>query len=203
MQTHKNALVFALSLGAVVSITTFSGIGVAAITGHLSIGNAGISPFYAIAESARNVAALVPPPPSGPLHTGLTRQSGTDPVQPGKPLSYRPGQRIAKQPSVACDMCGIVDSIESRQQVETRIVGGSHATAALPGIAGMGGPMVLSASGSVYTGIHSQHDYRGHSYVVRVKMEDGTILTVYESQRPGIGVGDRVRLVNGAFIPTS
>lgn len=203
MQPQKNAFVRALSLAAVASVTTFSGIGLAAITGHLSIGHVGVNPFYAIAESGRQGTPFTTPVAMGPLHTGLTRQSGTDPVQPAKPLSFRPGQRITKQPAVACDMCGVVDSIEPRQPAETRAVGGGHAFAALPGIAGMGGPMVLSASGSVYAGNHSQHDYRGHSYIVRVKMEDGTILTAYESQRPGIAVGDRVRLVNGAFVPAS
>lgn len=203
MQTRKNAFVLALSLGAAASVMTFSGIGVAAITGHLSIGRAGISPFYAISESARKAIAASPPAAIGPLHAGLTRQVGTDPVHSEKPLSFRPGQRIARQAAAACDMCGVVDSIEPRQQLEARAVGGSHAAAALPGIAGMGGPMVLSASGSVYSEAHSQHDYRQHSYVVRVRMEDGTVLTVYESQRPGIAVGERVRLVNGAFVPAS
>ena len=41
------------------------------------------------------------------------------------------------------------------------------------------------------------------SFVVRVKMEDGTVRTIYEIQRPRFSVGERVRLINGSIVSQS
>ncbi|MGH2349337.1 MAG: hypothetical protein ACRDFT_07735 [bacterium] len=41
------------------------------------------------------------------------------------------------------------------------------------------------------------------SFVVRVRMEDGTVRTIYEIQRPRFSVGERVRLINGSIVSQS
>jgi hypothetical protein len=38
------------------------------------------------------------------------------------------------------------------------------------------------------------------SFIVVVRMENGTLRTIHENQRPPFGIGERVKLVNGTVI---
>lgn len=44
---------------------------------------------------------------------------------------------------------------------------------------------------------------KGESYIVRVRMENGTVRTIYENQRPVFSVGERVKFVNGSLVSES
>jgi outer membrane lipoprotein SlyB len=179
--TQKNHFLYPLIAGAVLSVTTFSCIGVAAITGHLPVGEGSTDPFFAFAPgNADHAVVIVPANPLGPMHVGLTRQASED--SPQNPLTFVRGQRIKARP---CSACGVIQSIEPRA------TGSANAdkTSAL------GIPLYPSASGS-----EGAVDVVVMSFVVQVKMSDGTLRTIYETQRPRFSVGERVRLVNGALV---
>ncbi len=190
--TLKNRLLYPLIIGAAISVITFSCLGVAAITGYLPFGRGAIDPFFAFTSGIpdqKSVAVAVAPAASGPTHLGLTRQSGSEPVPASRPFGFRPGQRIGR---TACSTCGVVYSIQAGAArpalVTTASDGQTHAAA-----------LVISA-------IHAEgevtpaDDARMTSFVVRVRMEDGTIRTIYEIQRPRFSVGERVRLINGSIV---
>lgn len=177
---QKNRLLPLLTIAAAASVVAFSSIGIAAITGHLSIARSSLNPF-----SAFGGAPAVPTPgsvrvPSRILHEGLTRSAGEAPAQ-GKPVNFRPGARIpARKPS--CPNCGVVDSIKAQ------MAGGEDGKLAA----------ALGTSGSAYPGDGEKP--ASFSFVVVVRMENGSLRTVHENQRPPFSIGERVRLVNGTVI---
>ncbi len=205
MQNRKNRLLFPLVVCAIVSVATFSGIGVAAITGYLPVTQSGFGQFLLLSDTSgvsRDVIEV--PAPSGPIHVGLTRQSGSDPVKPTKPFQYRPGQRVdhAKR---GCQTCGVVQSIEPRESAVRTIPGGASIAGGLAdALLGNGdnanGAMVVGFSAGEYQAMAPRG---GPSYIVRVKMEDGSFRTIYENQRPTFSIGERVRLINGSVISVS
>jgi hypothetical protein len=191
MTQQKNRLFYPLVIGAVISVTTFSCLGVAAITGHLPVGDRALDPIFASAHSSPSSAAAAPTP-VGPRHVGLTRQSGTDPVPASRPFGFRPGQRITQS---ACPTCGVIHSIEpgaARSALAAANNAGGHVPAAALVIGA-----IHSEDGT------SQAGAQVASFVVRVKMEDGTVRTIYEIQRPRFSVGERVRLINGSIVSQS
>jgi hypothetical protein len=192
---QKNHLLYPLIAAAVVSVTTFSCLGIAAITGHLSVGEGSADPFFAFTPGATGAAQVIAPPsPLGPMHIGLTRQSGTEPNQATRPFGFRPGQRIAPPP---CSTCGVIQSIEPR----SRTAAGDDSTANAIAI-----PMHIAALNTSDadpandTAVAASGNAGIISFVVRVKMTDGTVRTIYESQRPRFSVGERVRLINGSLM---
>jgi hypothetical protein len=181
--TQKNHFLYPLIAGAVLSVTTFSCIGVAAITGHLPVSEGAADPFFAFAPgNADHAVVIVPASPLGPMHVGLTRQANED--SPQNPVTFVRGQRIKARP---CSACGVIQSIEPRAPSSAN----GDKTSAL-GIA-----LYPMGSGS---GGEGPADTVMLSFVVMVKMSDGTLRTIYETQRPRFSVGERVRLVNGALV---
>jgi len=191
---HKSRLLYPLVVAAVISVTAFSCLGVAAITGHLPVGDGALDPYLAFSTDGSHSGVIIPPNPAEPTHAGLTRQRGTDPVPPSRPFGFRPGQRITR---VSCPTCGVIHSIEP---------GAAHS--ARP--AGQGGADGQTQTAAlVFGAIHSEDGAspagtaQVPSFVVRVKMEDGTVRTIYEIQRPRFSIGERVRLVNGSIVSQS
>ena len=41
---------------------------------------------------------------------------------------------------------------------------------------------------------------RTAGFVVTVHMENGTVRTIYETERPSFNIGERIKLVNGSVI---
>jgi hypothetical protein len=72
------------------------------------------------------------------------------------------------------------------------ISAGSFSTAGLSG-----------ASQSTYTGAHSDNSDVATSFIVRLRMEDGSLRTIYEHQRPKFSIGEKVKLVNGSLVSMS
>lgn len=192
--TQKNRLLYPLIVGAVISVTTFSCLGVAAITGHLQVGKGALDPYFIFSAENNSSGVAAPAGPVEPTHAGLTRQRGTDPVQPGRPFGFHPGQRITR---AGCPTCGVIYSIEPGAAGSVTAVGGgaqaqgNTQTAAL--VFG-----AIHSNGATATGAAQRS-----SFVVRVKMEDGTVRTIYEIRRPRFSIGERVRLVNGSIVSQS
>ena len=180
-----------LVVAAMVSVLAFSGIGVAAITGHLSITHSGLNPFSSFSNTAASglIQSPVLPTEEHTGHTGLTRHRGETPAE-GKPVNYQFGARVTARKAVCAD-CGVVDSITARQA--------SPAASGIAGslAAGSEGAMILKVAGPA-------GDEEGKSvrsgFVVTVHMENGTVRTIYESDRPSFNIGERIKLVNGSVI---
>jgi len=181
---RKSHLLLPLLAAAAASVVTFAGIGVAAITGHLSMNPVGTPPVAKVADDTPAPPPVVEPRPKA--------SSGRSPAA-AKPIEFRPGTRIATR-KAKCDDCGVVDSIRAREVEGNGLMRpafqrGSPEQARPP--AGIG-----------YAALNRTSESRvSVNFVVTVRMEDGTVRTIYENQRPPFRIGERVRLVNGAVIP--
>lgn len=179
---QKNRLLPLLSIAAAASVVAFSGIGVAAITGHLPIAKSSLNPFSAFGGVPALRTSGSERVRSGPTHEGFTRSAGSTSAQ-GQQVNFRPGARLPAR-KASCANCGIVDSIKPRE------AGGDDGKLAA----------ALGTTGRTY-----QIDGRkpsSFSFVVIVRMENGTMRTIHENQRPPFGIGERVKLVNGTVIPS-
>jgi len=187
MNDQKNRLITPLVIGATLSVIAFSGIGVAAITGHLSITHSSLNPFSFTNTPASEIIQASAVPAEG--HEGLTRNRG-ETLAEGKPVNFQFGARVpARKPG--CPDCGVVDSI---------IPG--HARPPAPGIshslaAGSEGATILKVAGKSGD---EQDGSRTAGFVVTVHMENGTVRTIYETERPSFNIGERIKLVNGSVI---
>ena len=99
-------------------------------------------------------------------------------------MNFRPGARLPAR-KASCANCGVVDSIEPREK--TSGDDGKLATA-------------LGTTGGAYE--IDKGKLSSFSFVVIVRMENGTVRTIHENQRPPFGIGERVKLVNGTVIPS-
>jgi hypothetical protein len=188
MNEKKNALITPLVIAATLSVIAFSGIGVAAITGHLSITHSGLNPFSSFGNTPAT-GILQAPAVSTEGHQGLTRHRG-ETLAEGKPVNFQFGARVPSRKPV-CPDCGVVDSIVPGQ-AKPSAPGIAHSVAA-----GSEGAMILKVSG--HTG-GEQGGSRSAGFVVTVHMENGTVRTIYETERPPFNIGERIKLVNGSVI---
>jgi len=188
MNDRKNPLITPLVIAATLSVIAFSGIGVAAITGHLSITHSSLNPFSSFGNTPA-IGILQAPAVLTEGHQGLTRHRG-ETLAEGKPVNFQFGARVPARKHV-CPDCGVVDSIIARQ-----------ATPSSPGIthsvaAGSEGAMILKVGGHT---ADEQGGSRTAGFVVIVHMENGTVRTIYETERPAFNIGERIKLVNGSVI---
>jgi hypothetical protein len=177
---HRSHLLPLLTIAAAASVIAFSAIGIAAITGHLPIARSSLNPFSAFGGAPAFPDSGSHRAPSSRTHEGLTRSAWETPAQ-GKPVNFRPGARLpARKPS--CPNCGVVDSIKPQQ------ASGDDGKIA----------MALAATGGAERFDRERHS--SFSFIVIVRMENGTLRTIHENQRPPFGIGERVKLVNGTVI---
>ncbi len=178
---QKNRLLPLLTIAAVASVVAFSSIGIAAITGHLPIARSSLNPFSAFGGAPAVPTSGSDRVPSSLTHEGLTRSAGEAAAQ-GKPVNFRTGARLpARKPF--CPNCGVVDSIKPQQ------ASGDDGKLAA----------ALGTTGRTYQIDGEKLSF--FSFVVIVRMENGTLRTIHENQRPPFSIGERVKLVNGTVIP--
>ena len=178
---QKNRLLRVLTIAAAASVVTFSSIGIAAITGHLPIARSSLNPFSAFGGAPALRTSTSNRVTSSLTHEGLTRRAGETAAQ-GKPVNFRSGARLpARKPF--CPNCGVVDSIKAQQAGDSD---GKLAAA-------------LGTTGRAYQ--IDREKLSSFSFVVIVRMENGTVRTIHENQRPPFSIGERVKLVNGTVIP--
>ncbi|HEV8644708.1 MAG TPA: hypothetical protein VGR01_03995 [Burkholderiales bacterium] len=170
-----------LTIAAAASVVAFSSIGIAAITGHLPIARSSLNPFSAFGGAVAVPTSASDRAPSSLTHEGLTRRAGETAAQ-GKPVNFRPGARLPARKS-SCPNCGVVDSIKPQQASGDD----GKLTAA------------LGTTGRAYQ--INREELSSFSFVVIVRMENGTLRTIHENQRPPFSIGERVKLVNGTVIP--
>jgi hypothetical protein len=188
MSMQKNPILAPLVIAAALSVLAFSGIGVAAITGHLSITNSSLNPFSSFSNMPASGIIQAPALPTEG-HQGLTRHRG-ETLAEGKPVTFQFGARVpARRP--VCPDCGVVDSIipgnarPSATRITQLLAAGSEGATILK-VAGQAGDE-QAGSGKV-------------EFVVTVRMENGTVRTIYEAERPSFSIGERIKLVNGSVI---
>ncbi|HWA11745.1 MAG TPA: hypothetical protein VHA15_01495 [Burkholderiales bacterium] len=181
----KNRLLAPLVAAAAASVVAFAGIGVAAITGHLSVTQLNPNPLAGLLGGAKAApAASAATPKSGKAAT----RSANGP----RPIDFRPGTRVAGS-RAKCPDCGVVDSIRAKE-VE-------RADVAAAGFGGSEATSLGRASGINYAALRSTDARTAVNFVVTLRMEDGTTRTIHENQRPPFSIGERVRLVNGSVVP--
>ena len=186
MNEQRNRFFIPLIAAAALSVIAFGSIGVAAITGNLSIAHSNLNPFSGFSKAPADLIQL---PAASPAerHQGLTRRSDEAQIE-GKPVNFQFGARVPRR-KLACPDCGVVDSINpGRGKVAATLFDPS------PGFSGNAGSIMK-------TGTETASKTEPVSgFVVRVNMENGTVRTIYETERPAFNVGERIKLVNGAVI---
>jgi len=176
---QKNRLLPLLTIAAAASVVAFSSIGIAAITGHLPIARSSLNPFSAFGGAPAVPTSGSDRVRSSLIHKGLTRSAGETAAQ-GKPVNFRSGARLpTRKPS--CPNCGVVDSIKAQQAGDGKLAA------------------ALGTTGRAYQ--IDREKLSSFSFVVIVRMENGTVRTIHENQRPPFSIGERVKLVNGTVIP--
>jgi outer membrane lipoprotein SlyB len=115
-----------------------------------------------------------------------------------------PGGESASS-AVSCGNCGVVEAVR-----EMQIPGEATGPAAVAGgvTGAVGGSQIGRGNGSTAMGVLGavggasagrEKNVRTHTgYRMTVRMDDGTVRTVYSSAPPAFAAGDKVRLINGA-----
>lgn len=119
------------------------------------------------------------------------------------------GAGAQQTPAAApCRSCGVVESVR-QVQVKGQATGVGAVAGGLTGAIvgsqfGRGNGRtalgVAGAAGGAYAGHEIEKNlHTTTTYRVVVRMDDGTARTVYQSQAPAFGIGEKVRVINGAL----
>lgn len=192
---QKNRLLTPLVIAAAISVVAFAGIGVAAITGHLSITQLSPNPFAGFIGLSKPTPALAAPAVKTKAKAVARNQAGGA----NKPIDFRPGTRVAANKSKCAD-CGVVDSIRAKEVEKGGVVvAGLKDTRPAEDNLGAAG----RSSGLTYAALNGTGSETriAVNFVLTLRMEDGTVRTIYDNQRPPFSIGERVRLINGSVVP--
>lgn len=196
----RHGLLYPMLVIAAVSVIIFSALGVATMTGWLPRAEStATSPPHAEATGAGATAAASPPA------TMPRREAMGD----ARSTSRARTRVAANGRDAACADCGVVESIN---QVEVKgsgsglgMVAGGLTGALLGNQIGRGNgnavATIAGAAGGAFAGNEIEKNMKkGVRYQVRVRMDDGTNRTTYQSSAPAVAVGDKVRIVNGQVV---
>lgn len=182
---NKNGMLYPLMILAAISVIIFSVIGIATMTGQVP---------SALSFSSDN-----------PIDTKVPEAQA--------PAAAQKQEQVPKSRRVevvsSCGNCGVIESVrEIRTKGEGSGVGmavGGVAGGLLGNQIGSGGGRTIAtiagAAGGAYVGNEVEKSSKSStSYRITVRMEDGTYRTITQGSRPGHGVGDRVKLVDGNIV---
>lgn len=207
MRNERNRLIHPLACCAILSVATFSGIGIAAITGQLSVGSDNSELFRPSSrQESHDTAKEEPAAPMllMPTHVGLTRSAVNRADASVKQTKLRDGRHRAQTPKSECDRCGVVQSIErhdllmpiKRTQIGPFKVGVDKSNASHERFPV---PMLARSNRNSYNANSRKYD-GATSFIIHLRMEDGSVRTIYEHQLPKFSIGEKVQLVNGAVV---
>ena len=218
METNTKKL-HPLLTAAAVSLTVFSAVGVAAITGLIptSKGSAKeVTPVAAL-EAPAPQAAPAPVPVPKPVKKAVVRKSA--PMAPAKPVetvaysdypqvTQAPQTVEAPKPIVKPGLHGVVESV---REVEVKgdakgigAVGGGVAGAVLGHNIGDNNKLVtvLGAAGGALLGNQIEKQARkSKEWEMTVRYDDGSTQSFQSKEQPFWHQGDRVRLYEGKLQP--
>lgn len=178
-----------LLLGAAVSVMILSAVAIAAMTGLIP------SAWSERGEARPDAAA------------GAS-------ATPAKPAAARP-RTSGGATTAAVASCGNCGTVESIRAVEVRgdasgvgAVAGGLTGAVIGNQMGRGhgntAMTILGAAGGAYAGNEIEKNMNKRlSYRVTVRMDDGSYRTLSLAGAPGVAVGDKVRVVDGALVARS
>lgn len=192
MKPATPRLLYPSLIVAAATVSAFSLLGIASITGHLPSANAKDDPAVGSTRAAGASSSAA----SGVRHGG-----------PQKLADARPaGARVA---AGACVDCGVIESIHAKEVKGN----GSGVGAVLGGVAGalvgnqFGGgngrtAMTLIGGGAgAYAGNEIEKNTRKQVlWETTVRMEDGSLRKLTSSTQPGLAVGARVKVTNGQVV---
>lgn len=203
MNTPPKLLYPALVVAAI-SVTLFSLLGIATLTGHLPIAHS--TPQELLADSAATTASPATLP---------TREAATARTSPPAPVRTAAPRKVAgdAEPgagAVSCAACGTVESISvvERKGDGTGIgaVAGGVTGALLGNQIGKGngrtGMAILGGAGGALLGNRIEQDMRRTtSYRINVRMDSGHVRTLYQRMAPDVAVGRQVEIVGNTVVP--
>ncbi len=203
-----------LLTAAAISVTVFSAVGVATLTGLVpqSIGSQKeVAPLQIPAEVAKPVEPAITHPVAKPV------KKATPKVRKVEPVVYREfaeelrlAQAETPKPAVKPGNVGTVQSVrEVTQPGEHSAIGpiaGGVAGAVIGNQFGHGTGKkimtVLGAAGGAYAGREIEKQARATKrWEVEVRLDSGTQETVLSEVAPPFNAGDRVRVVDGRLQP--
>ena len=212
METQQKSRIHPLAAGAAVAVIIASGVGVAAMTGHLPGSNA---------EPAIAAQVAVAPAPVAVQHESAEHRAERERAERrgaerrGAERERERNQHVADasqsraQARIVCANCGVVEAVNTVQQKgeggAVGMVGGGVAGALVGSQIGHGNGKVVAevagAAGGAYLGNEIQKKVTATThYDVVVRLENGGSQTVSYPAQPGYAVGTRVRVENGTLV---
>ena len=212
-----NTRLHPLLTAAAISVTVFSAVGVATLTGLVppSIGSQKEEIIKPVEPA---IAQPAPQPAAKPLKKPVAKVSKPRPVEPAVYREFAeapaatPVPRVVEAPKPATPV-GLLGTVEDVKEVTTP---GEH-TAMGPIAGGVAGAVigsqigggngkkvmtVLGALGGAMAGKHIEKQARGEKrWETVVRLEDGSQRTVQSAVQPFWHAGDRVRYVDGRLQP--
>ena len=186
-----------LLLIAAISVIIFSGVGVAAMMGLVPNTFSKSAPSVASDTTADQTKPVKEDEASKPASPKHTRSLAT--AEPAKIVSH----------AQICNICGVVESVNLVEQKGE----GSGLGAVAGGVAGalVGNQIgngngrtiatIAGIAGGAYAGNEIEKNVKKTAhYSIKVKMNDGSFRTVQQKTDPGLVVGDKVKIVNGAVV---
>jgi outer membrane lipoprotein SlyB len=211
-----NSRLHPLLTAAAISITVFSAVGVASLTGLLpdSIGSQTeeAATLQIPEDTAKAIEPVITQPAPKPARKPVAKTSKPRPVEPVAYQEYAQAPRIeqAPRPVVQPGNLATVQAVrEVKQPGEHTVLGpaaGGVAGAVVGSQFGHGNGRkvmtVLGALGGAMAGKHIEKQARGVSqWEVEVRHDSGLQETVRSDVAPSFHPGDRVRIVDGRLQP--
>jgi outer membrane lipoprotein SlyB len=218
METVQKSRIHPLAAGAAVAVIIASGVGVAAMTGHLPGSNAQPSAVAQYSPAPASPVAAVPV--ESAEHRAARDQGAREEAARQDAREDAERERVRQQQLAAapqqplaqatnCANCGVVESVHSYQQHPTKsvvgMVGGGVVGALVGNQFGHGTTNAITtvggAAGGAYLGneIGKKVQTTTH-YRVVVRMDGGGTKTVTYAAQPGFSAGSHVRVENGRLV---
>jgi outer membrane lipoprotein SlyB len=223
METNTKRLHPLLVLAAI-SLTVFSAVGIAALTGLIPHSKGSINDSTPAAVSAAPVTEPAPAPsvaPSAPaapkpVKKHVARAAAPKPIEPviyrdfGDPVPLAQAPQVVETPKPVVKP-GVLGTVQSVREVEQKgdakgvgAVGGGLAGAVLGHNIGDHNKLVtvLGAAGGAFVGNQIEKQARATKHwELTVRYDDGTTQTFASDAQPFWHQGDRVRLYEGKLQP--
>ena len=202
---------------AAISVTLFSLLGIATLTGYLPIAHSTPQELLAEQSTATKLpASAVTVAATADRSADASRQGGVanaaQAVELKGTASQPAGSGNPVAVAVSCATCGMVESISTVE----RKGNASGVGAVAGGLTGMllgnqmgrgngrTGMTVVGGAGGAYLGNRiEQNMQRTISYRVNVRMGDGKLRTLYQHEAPDVAVGRHVEIVGNTVVPRS
>lgn len=167
-----------------------------------------IAAIALIVFSVVGIATMMGWMPSAVSKIDPTEQPVTAPAAPAQAApGGRP--RLAANTPAACHDCGVIESIRAVEVKGEGSGAGAIGGAVVGGIlgnqvgrgSGRTAATVVGAGAGAYAGHEIEKNVKKSvSYQVRVRMNDGTYRTFYESSQPALAIGQKVRVTGQGVI---